>query len=82
MAPTLLAVTGRRKRPEGELVPTREAAKALGISHRTLNHYVQTGILRPTLRLPGGQLRWDLDDLWDQLQALDERRREEGDEGG
>jgi excisionase family DNA binding protein len=51
------------------LLTTREAAEALGISHTTLQRYVREGRVVPTIRLPGKQMRWDLDDLKDQLRG-------------
>lgn len=52
---------------------TARAARELGISRSTLLRYVERGYLRPTLKLPSGHLRWDLDDLREQLRALRER---------
>jgi predicted site-specific integrase-resolvase len=51
---------------------TTEAARALGIHPKTLTKYVTQGKVRPTLRLPSGQMRWDLDALKEQLRALNE----------
>lgn len=53
------------------LLSTTEAARALGIHPKTLTKYVSQRKVRPTLRLPSGQMRWDLDDLKDQLRAMD-----------
>jgi excisionase family DNA binding protein len=55
-------------RPQGMLT-TREAAAAIGISLKTLQKYVREGRVIPTIRLPGGQMRWDLDSLKDQLRG-------------
>lgn len=52
-----------------ELLNTAEAAKALRVSPATLQRWVTEGIVTPTLRLPGGRFRWDLDDLKRQLAA-------------
>jgi predicted site-specific integrase-resolvase len=49
------------------MLNTREAADAIGISPKTLQRYVTEGKVRPTLRLPSGQMRWDLDELKHQL---------------
>jgi hypothetical protein len=34
---------------------------------------VADGKIKPTLRLPSGHMRWELDDLKAQLRALDDR---------
>ena len=49
---------------------TSQAAKALGISSRTLARYAENGVLLPALVLPSGHRRWDLDDVREQLRAL------------
>ncbi len=51
------------------MLTTREAADAIGIALKTLQKYVREGRVVPTIRLPGGQMRWDLDDLKDQLRG-------------
>lgn len=58
-----------------DLLTTAQAARQLGISSRTLARYAQQGILEPTLVLPSGHRRWDLDDLRRQLRDL--RKRDE-----
>jgi SLT domain-containing protein len=70
------AVWGR-ERPYGDAVPedhplvaTADAARALGISRRTLSRYALAGLVRPALVLPSGRYRWDVDDLRRQLAAL------------
>lgn len=57
------------------LLTSGELARALGISHRSITHYAKTGQLDPALTTPGGQYRWDLDDVKRQLRELNERRR-------
>jgi predicted site-specific integrase-resolvase len=54
------------------MLTTKEAAEAIGISPRTLQRYVTEKKVRPTLRLPSGQMRWDLDDLKNQLREKDD----------
>ena len=54
------------------LLNTAEAARAIGIHPRTLTKYVSQGKIRPTLRLPSKQMRWDLEDLKAQLRAMDQ----------
>jgi excisionase family DNA binding protein len=53
------------------MLTTKEAAEVMGISPRTLQRYVTEGKVRPSYRLPGGQMRWDLDDLKQQLREKD-----------
>lgn len=50
----------------------------MGIHHKTLSRYVAQGKIRPWLRLPSGQMRWNLDDLTAQMRAL--QQRDEDDE--
>ena len=57
---------------EDELITTTQAAKALGISRGTLAAYARRGLLKPTLRLPTGQLRWTLADIRRQLADQDQ----------
>ncbi len=61
------------------LLTTREAADAIGINYKTLQRYVREGRVVPTIRLPGGQMRWDVDGLKDQLRG---RPRDEADPEG
>lgn len=53
------------------MLTTREAAHGIGIAGSTLAKYVREGKIKPTIRLPSGHLRWDLDDLKAQLRDLD-----------
>lgn len=53
------------------MLTTKEAAETIGISPSTLQRYVKERKVRPTLRLPSGQMRWDLDDLKHQLREKD-----------
>jgi excisionase family DNA binding protein len=57
----------------GELISTAQAAKVLGIDRSTLARWAQQGIVKPAWTTPGGQHRWDLEDLRRQL--LDARQR-------
>ncbi len=54
------------------LLTTAEAAKAIGVSARSLSRWASERKLRPALRTPGGQARWDLAELKKQLQAWDD----------
>jgi predicted site-specific integrase-resolvase len=57
--------------PPSRMFTTREAAAVIGISLKTLQRYVREEKVRPTLRLPSGQMRWDLERLKAQLQFDD-----------
>jgi DNA-binding transcriptional MerR regulator len=59
--------------PRKDLLTTAQAARELGISPRTLARYAQRGILVPTMVLPSGHRRWDMDDLRRQLREQRER---------
>jgi predicted site-specific integrase-resolvase len=56
-----------------ELLTTAQAAKVFGINRTTLGRYARDGLLKPTVVLPSGHLRWSLEDLRRQMQALRER---------
>jgi hypothetical protein len=58
---------------QARLVSTGEAARALGIDPSTLARWVAAGYVRPTLRTRGRHMRWDLNDL---RQQINERERE------
>jgi DNA-binding transcriptional MerR regulator len=68
----VIHVTERGER----LVSTGEAARALGIARRTLAHYAKTGQLQPSLVLPSGYYRWDVEDIRRQLREMRERGEE------
>jgi predicted site-specific integrase-resolvase len=53
-----------------QLVPTPDAAKALGISARTIQRYVKAGLIEPDLRLPSGKFRWNVDRLREQINNI------------
>lgn len=56
--------------PKPTLVTTPEAARQLGISARTIQRYVQAGLITPDLRLPSGRYRWDVERLREQINSL------------
>ena len=59
-----------------KLLTTAQAAAHLGIDRRTLATYARRGLLRPTVTLPTGHHRWDLEDIQRQLRELRERGEE------
>ncbi len=59
-----------------DLVPTADAAKAIGISRATLQRWANSGVVTPEWRTAGGHMRWDLDKLREQAQTAYERERE------
>jgi predicted site-specific integrase-resolvase len=48
-------------------VTSRVAAQRLGVGLSTLQGWAARGIVKPAWRTPGGQARWDVDDLRRQL---------------
>jgi DNA-binding transcriptional MerR regulator len=58
-----------------EYVSTGVAAKALGIDRGTLHRWWKDGLVEPAWVTPGGQARWVVDDLLQQLR--DKRLRDE-----
>ena len=50
-------------------VTTAIAAKAIGVGTSTLQRWAARGLVTPALRTPGGQARWDIEDLKAQLRA-------------
>lgn len=54
---------------------TGQVAERLGVTRRAVNKWVTSGVLAPTLRTPGGRLRWHWSDVERQLR---ERRDADG----
>jgi excisionase family DNA binding protein len=50
-----------------QYVTTAEAARRIGVGVSTLQRWAAQGIVTPAWRTPGGQARWDVDDLKAQL---------------
>jgi DNA-binding transcriptional MerR regulator len=50
-----------------KLITTSKAAEQLGVHPATLWRWQKAGIVTPTYVTPGGQARWDLDQLAEQL---------------
>jgi predicted site-specific integrase-resolvase len=59
------------------LVPTGDAADALGIDRSTLIRWWQAGYVTPASITVGGHARWDVDDL---RRQIDDWRRRLADE--
>lgn len=53
-----------------DLLRTAEAARALGVSAATLRRWARAGKVAPASKTLGGQDRWDLDDLREQIRKL------------
>jgi 8-oxo-dGTP diphosphatase len=58
---------------DDRLRSTAEAAEWLGVTVGTFQRWAKAGTVRPTLRLPGGEYRWSLADLTEQLRPEDVR---------
>jgi predicted site-specific integrase-resolvase len=52
-----------------KLLPTAEAAKAVGVDRRTLQRWWKAGDVTPAIVTPGGHARWDVEDLMKQLRG-------------
>jgi excisionase family DNA binding protein len=61
------------------LKSTGEAARELGVPTRSLSRWAKEGRVTPAMVTPGGQYRFDVEDLRQQLKAENERRRREAD---
>ena len=57
-----------------ELLTTAQAARWLGVSRRTLARYAELGWLVPTVTLPSGHHRWELEELRRQVRELPRQR--------
>jgi DNA-binding transcriptional MerR regulator len=60
----------------GELVTSGQAAKALGVSLRSLQHWVREGKLVPDYVTPGGHARWDVERVRHELRENIARRHD------
>jgi excisionase family DNA binding protein len=56
-----------------ELLTTTELAKELRLSVKTIQRYQRDGKIHPVYTTPGGQHRWRLDDVLEELRALRQR---------
>ena len=60
----------------GELVSSGQAAKALGVSLRSLQQWVREGKIVPDYVTPGGHARWDVDRVRHELRDNIARRHD------
>lgn len=58
---------------DGKVVTSTQLAKALGLSARSIQRYVQAGVIKPEFTTPGGHYRWSVERVREQLRALRER---------
>jgi hypothetical protein len=65
--------TGRQDVGVPDLVHTSDAAKALGISARSIARWAAEGRITPDLVTPGGHMRWNIANLRQQLEEARER---------
>jgi DNA-binding transcriptional MerR regulator len=61
--------------PTSRLVTTRELARVIGLSERTIQRYRAEGLITPEIESKGGHARWDVEKVKDQLRAM--RRRDD-----
>lgn len=54
------------------LVSTSVAARELGVARSTLQRWVKRGLIEPDLMTPGGQYRWDVERLRENLRYMRE----------
>lgn len=57
-----------------DYVPTATAAREVGVSARTLARWAREGRVTAPVTTAGGQRRWDVEDLRQQLRRLAEER--------
>lgn len=55
---------------------TGDAAKALGVSIRSLQQWVRDGWLEPDYRTPGGRMMWDVERVREEVRRRSRRREE------
>ena len=65
--------TGRQDGGVPDLVHTSDAAKALGISARSIARWAAEGRITPDLVTPGGHMRWNIANLRRQLEEARKR---------
>lgn len=58
-------------------VTTSEAAKLLNVGVRSLQRWVEAGLIEPDYRTAGGHMRWDVERIRRELRSDLRRRRDE-----
>ena len=59
--------------PTERLLTSGEAADQIGVSRGSLQRWARDGRVKPTLVTPGGQYRWEIEDLRRQLGMTSEQ---------
>jgi excisionase family DNA binding protein len=59
--------------PDAPLLTSSDVAKRLGVTRRTVSHWVQVGKLIPTVTTLGGQYRFRWSDVQEQMRAAQDR---------
>lgn len=59
------------------LLTSGELADELGLSRRAISDYARQGKITPALRTPGGQYRWNLEQVKAEMDALWKQQRGE-----
>jgi DNA-binding transcriptional MerR regulator len=52
------------------LLTTRELARVIGLSERTIQRYRAEGLITPEIESKGGHARWDVESVKQQLRAM------------
>ncbi|WP_232661912.1 MerR family transcriptional regulator [Pseudonocardia sp. TRM90224] len=61
---------------EEKYISSTQLARALGLSPRSIQRYVQQKSITPEFVTPGGHYRWNAERVKEQLKALRERRED------
>jgi hypothetical protein len=59
-----------------QYVTTPQLAKELGVGVRSLQRWVEAGLIEPDYRTPGGHMRWDVDRVRSELRAQWRRQKD------
>jgi len=63
--------------PRRRLLTSSELAAELGLSRQSIARYAARGWITPALRTPGGQYRWNIDDVTAEMDALWREQRDQ-----
>jgi predicted DNA-binding transcriptional regulator AlpA len=64
------------ERDDDDLLTKKQLARALNVSERTIERWLQAGTAPPTIRLPSGGLRWRWGTVRAWLEARGDRLEE------